>query len=98
MKPRIFALACTAFVACAGAEAQPNLIQTNRLQLGWNLIAFQVLPTNPSPAVVFATNAFRAVWTFDNATGRWSQFARPLPGQTEQNGVLPMGNVELGRA
>ena len=78
--------------------AQTAQVQTNILQYGWNLIAFQTLPTNPSPAVVFGTNMFRAVWTYDNALGLWTQFGRPATGHPEQTNIMPMANIELGRA
>jgi hypothetical protein len=75
-----------------------GVIQTNRLEFGWNLIAFQVVPSNASPGAVFATNMFRSVWTFDNDSGQWSQFGRATPGQPEQDAILPMGPVQAGRA
>lgn len=65
--------------SAAGAAdfaASPARIQTQtfRLSPGWNLIGFQVTPTNPEPAAVFATlPGFRSVWTFESATGRWQR-------------------------
>jgi hypothetical protein len=75
-------------------SVQPIQYQTNHLEFGWNLLAFQVLPTNPSPSAVFDTNQFRAAWTFDNATGQWTQYGRA----SAHNQVLPIGNIELGKA
>src|SRR5207237_10424371 len=85
------------FQAAALLVAQ-SASQTNQLQYGWNLIAFEVVPTNPAPSAVFDTNIIKAAWTYDNPTGQWRQFGRPAPGQIEQNQFLPMANVELGRA
>jgi hypothetical protein len=79
-------------------QADSVQLQTNQLQYGWNLVTFQVLPTNPSPAALFSTNLFRGVWAYDNASGTWSQFERPTAGQSEMAGVMPMGSIELGRA
>jgi len=78
--------------------AQTPQVQTTTLQYGWNLIAFQTVPTNPSPAVVFSTNMFRTVWTYDNALGLWTQFGRSSTGHPEQTNIVPMANIELGRA
>ena len=78
--------------------AQTKAVQTNHLEYGWNLLAFEIVPTNPSPASVFSTNAFKAVWTYDNGASNWYQFGRPTPGHSEQNGVLPMANIQVGRA
>jgi hypothetical protein len=93
---------CYLALATAGFSpalyAQIDQFQTNQLQYGWNLIAFQMAPTNPSPAAVFNTNTFRGVWTYDNATSNWFQYGRPAPGQPQQNGILPMADIEIGRA
>src|SRR5712692_6553315 len=93
------ASACLLVVAspCQSA-AQIPLPQTNQLEFGRNLIAFQVLRTNPSPAAVFGSNIFRAVWRYENATVQWHQFGRSSPAQQEQNQIVRMGNIELGRA
>ncbi len=80
------------------ATAQTSMLQTNRLQFGWNLLTFQVLPAISSPEAAFPTNLFRGVWTYDNASGQWSQYGRPSPGQPEQNSVLPMAPIQAGRA
>lgn len=79
-------------------HAQAGVTHTNRLEYGWNLIAFQVVPTNASPGAVFSTNLFRSVWTYDNPSSQWSQFGRAAPGQPEQSFFLPMGPVQAGRA
>jgi len=88
------------FAACVGAETMQ--VQTNTLASGWNLIAFQVLPPDPSPSAVFATlpnpNDFVAAWTFDNATRQWTRYARPGTAEASSNQVLPMAPISVGRA
>ena len=86
-----------ALAMCGQLLAQPSSTQSIRLDPGWNLIVFQLLPPDPNPAVVFNTNIFRAVWTYDNATGEWRQYGRPGINQPEQNQIAAMGNIELGR-
>lgn len=55
-------------------------LQTQRftsLSANWNLISFQVIPTNPSPAAVFGSlPGFQVAWTFDASTNSWRRFVR----------------------
>lgn len=85
-------------VGTTSLSAQSTGIQTNQIVLGWNLISFELIPTNPAPWAVFDTNIFKSVFTYDNASGQWSQYGRPTASKPEQNQMMPMGNVELGRA
>ena len=66
--------------------------QTLSLSPGWNLIAFQVNPADPSPATVFGTlgNAFDRAFSFDSASGAWSTYgATPAVGETANLPALP---------
>ena len=78
--------------AAAIAAAQT---QTLRLDAGWNLIAFQVIPTNASPTAVFGSlgGAFDRVFSYDTASKSWSSFGAA----TNAAGLLPLGAVGPGR-
>src|SRR6266481_10108871 len=62
-----------------GQRVGGQILQTQSIRLGssWNLIAFQVIPTNSSPASVFGIlgSDFVAAGTFDNRTKQWSEDA-----------------------
>ena len=64
--------------------------QTFRLDAGWNLIVFQLVPPDPTPAVVFGTlgNSFERAWAYDNAHKVWSSYARPGIEQSQHNDIL----------
>src|SRR5438067_12882740 len=64
--------------------------QTFRLDAGWNLIVFQLVPPDPTPAVVFGTlgNSFDRAWAYDNAHKVWSSYARPGIEQSQHNDIL----------
>ena len=79
------------------SETQVTQAQTIRIEPGWNLIVFQVLPANTSPSAVFDTNSFSTVWTYDNATSEWRQYGRMGANQPMQNQIASMGDIELGR-
>ncbi len=78
----------------AAAIAAPQT-QTLRLDAGWNLISFQVTPTNASPTVVFGSLgvAFDRVFSYDSASRSWSSFGAA----TNAAGLLPLGPVGPGR-
>jgi hypothetical protein len=79
---------------------QTNAPQSIPLASGWNLIAFQVIPTNPTPAAVFGTlgNDFIAAWTVDNATKQWTRYARPGTAEANNNQIAPMAPVTVTNA
>jgi hypothetical protein len=64
----------------------------------WNLIVLQGAQANTDPTAVFDTNIFRAVWTFDNQTGDWSQYGRAQSGLSSQNQIKPLASVGPGKA
>lgn len=88
---------CSAFLVPSHAGAQSNQVQTLSLSSGWNLIAFQVVPSNSSPSAVFGTlgDAFGAAWSFDNETRRWSQYSTP---SNTGNLAVAMEPIRTGRA
>jgi subtilisin-like proprotein convertase family protein len=69
--------------------------QTFRLDAGWNLIAFQVVPTNASPSAVFGSlgGAFDRVFSYDSSSKSWSSFGAA----TNAAGLLALGPVAPGR-
>src|SRR2546429_124734 len=99
MKP-IWSALLTLGVLSASLSAQTNQTQTFHLDPGWNLIAFQVIPSDPSPAAVFGTlgNAFERAWAYDNGAKVWSSYAQTGLEQSLHNEVLPMDNIQVGRA
>lgn len=83
----------------------PADTQTFRLAPQWNLIAFQVVPDDPSPEAVFATlPGFQAAWTFDAARGGWLRYLAPsgeaaaAPTESLANQLLSFPRIEPGRA
>ncbi len=101
MKPGISLISLSVMLLGFSSLAQNNQqTQTIRLDPGWNLIAFQVIPSNPGPAAVFGTigSAFERAWTYDSASKTWSSYARPGLEQSQHNEVLPLEAVEMGRA
>lgn len=93
---RVLVLVATAFGF--GLVAGRGDTQTLSLNAGWNLIAFQVVPTNPSPAAVFGSlgGAFQRAFSYDAASGVWSTFgAGATTGETV---TLPqMSEITLGK-
>ena len=81
-------------------HAAADQTQTFDLDPGWNLITFQLSPSNPDPAVVFGAlgNDFRATWSFDNETRQWTRYARPGTPESTNNSIVAMGPVQIGRA
>ncbi len=72
--------------------------QTVSLSAGWNLIAFQLLPSDPSPAAVFGPlgGALNRVFAFDSSAGIWSSYgATPAP--ADPSVVTPLSPVAPGR-
>jgi len=74
--------------------------QTMNLDAGWNLVAFQVIPTDPSPGTVFGSlgNAFVRAWSFDNQSKIWTVYANPASSQANDSSVAPMTSIQIGRA
>jgi subtilisin-like proprotein convertase family protein len=88
-------------MAALSAIAQTNLqTQTFQLDPGWNLISFQLMPADPTPAAVFGDLgiAFERAWDFDNSLKTWSSYTRAGIGQREENTIASMKSIEVGRA
>lgn len=92
-----FLVAIGATVVSWSADLQT---QTFSLTAGWNLIAFQVVPHNPTPAAVFGSlgNVFEAAWSFENGTKTWQWYVRPGLEQSSVNSHAPIQGIALGRA
>jgi len=85
-----------------------DTLQTQTIQLApaWNLVAIQVAPADPRPAVVFGALGadFQAAWTYDSSTGSWQSYFRPGAPGAELNDVpagtltTPMAPIQVGRA
>ena len=90
---RVFA-ALGALLMWSAALAAPQT-QTLKLDAGWNLIAFQVTPTNAAPASVFGTlgGAFDRVFAYDAATKGWTSFGAA----TNAPGLPALAPVGPGR-
>src|SRR5260221_5712300 len=94
-------VASTAVLLALAAQmnAQVAQIQTQAITLNsaWNLITFQVVPANPSPAAVFGTlgSAFLSAWAYDNQGKQWLQYANPATAQGSQALIQPMGNITV---
>ena len=76
-------------------------VQVFDLDPGWNLIAFQVLPSNRTPASVFASlrDEFLAAWTFDNERGKWTHYKRlGTEGSSVDNLIAPIEEIQIGSA
>ena len=84
------------------AAAEPAQTQIIKLDPGWNLVAFQVLPLDANPAAVFSalSDNFVAAWTVsrDATATHWLTFARPGSKAPEANGAAILGPIEIGRA
>lgn len=82
------------------APNQPLEIQAIDLDSGWNLIAFQVIPSESDPASVFSSlgDSFIAAWTYDNELKSWSHYGNSAVGGADFDVGPIMGNVEIGRA
>jgi len=101
MQTRLLLISLSMVMLGFSSLAQSNQqTQTIRLDPGWNLIAFQVIPSNPGAAAVFGTigTGFERAWTYDSASKSWSSYARPGLEQSQHNVVLPLEEVEIGRA
>jgi len=87
-------VACCLLSMGTAAVAAPQT-QTLRLDAGWNLIAFQVTPTNSTPATVFGSlgGAFDRVFAYDAAAKAWSSFGAA----TNAPGLPALGPVGPGR-
>src|SRR5437870_4727175 len=73
--------------------------QTFRLDPGWNLISFQVIPTNPAPATVFGSlgDKFERAFAYENGNKVWSAYGR-IPTSANESIVNPMGPIKVGTA
>src|SRR5260221_5151681 len=96
-------LLATALVTVAG-ELRADT-QTFNLATFWNLITFQVVPSNPDPQAVFASlPGFQAAWSYDASTGLWQRYVKPSANATQAtndstaNQLLVLGPITPGRA
>ena len=85
-----------------GASAET---QTFSIASQWNLITFQVTPSDPSPEAVFNTlPGFQAAWTYDATTGLWLRYIKPAGSPAQQandataNTLVALPPIEPGRA
>jgi hypothetical protein len=95
-------------IACGLLLAQFSLhaaTQTFSLTAQWNLITFQVAPSNPEPAVVFSTlPGFQAAWSYDTSHARWQRYIKPTGTTAQQandttaNALIALPPIEPGRA
>lgn len=94
------ALLLAAIPARITADQAAPQVQTVQLDSGWNLVAFQVLPTDPAPEAVFGPlgTDFVAAWTCDNSTRQWTRYARPGTPEAAHNPVAAIGTIQVGRA
>lgn len=78
-----------AFIQGKTARAETQTFTT--LTSNWNLITFQVIPSNPSPAAVFGSlPGFQAAWTYDAATTSWRRFVKSSdPARDAVENALP---------
>jgi hypothetical protein len=79
--------------------------QTFNLAAQWNLITFQVVPDNPSPAAVFSTlPGFQAAWSYDATDAIWRRYIQPSGSAAQQandttaNALIALPPIEPGRA
>ena len=72
--------------------------QTLALSAGWNLIAFQVQPSDPSPATVFGSlgGAFDRVFTYDSSVGGWASYGS-ASASADPSVLQPLAPVVPGR-
>lgn len=99
-----FAAWIALFLLVGLASAQTPGTQTINLQPGWNLIGFQVTPTNPDPAAVFSSgtmaSVFRSAWSFDTTSTTWRRYVLPsLPRAADENNLPPLKlpPIEVGK-
>jgi len=78
--------------------------QTFSLSAQWNLLTFQVTPTNAAPHEVFASwRNFQSAWAYDNATALWKRYIKPsgaaaqLTNDFTANQLLALPPIEPGR-
>ena len=71
----------------------------------WNLITFQLVPTNSNPEALFATlPGFQSAWTYEAGSGLWLRYIKPSGPTTQQtndalaNQLLALPAIETGRA
>lgn len=93
--------ACSLLISGSGVHGATGQSQTIHLDPGLNLIAFQVLPNDPSPSAVFGGigKDLLGASTYDNQTKTWMVY-RPAGtegGDPNQIGTFAMGPVQLGR-
>lgn len=92
-----FALSTTLGLLVCAHPSQADT-QTLSLSAGWNLIAFQVLPPDPSPATVFGSlgSAFDRVFTYDSSVGGWASYGA-ASASTDPSVLQPLSPVIPGR-
>lgn len=96
----LFLVTCICVLMSHSAFSQELKTQSIDLNSGWNLIAFQVIPGDPSPASVFNDlgSNFVAAWSYDLAANEWTQYANPSYPGGDHNAVNPLSDIEFGRA
>src|SRR5436190_9188456 len=79
--------------------------QTFSLAAQWNLITFQLTPSNPNPEALFSTlPGFQSAWTYEVGTGLWRRYVRLTGSPTQQtndavaNQLFALPAIEPGRA
>lgn len=98
IKRAIAVLFVSAFAFAMTQSAVAQVAPWNiSLRNGWNLIAFPVVPPDPTVGVVLgdliAQGVVESLWTYDSTTEEWSVF---LPGITLP-GVPAIAQIETGR-
>ena len=88
-----------AFLTATGVLRTVADTQTLSLSPGWNLIAFQVTPVDPSPSAVFGAlgGAFDRAFSFDTAAGTWSTYGT-VPAAGETANLPPLPAIAPGKA
>lgn len=94
-----------AVALCGFAPRVRAEVQQFRLDPQWNLIAFQIVPDDPSPQAVFSTlPGFQAAWTYDAARGLWERYVAPAGNSAQQtndaiaNQLITFPPIQPGRA
>jgi hypothetical protein len=79
--------------------------QTFSLGAQWNLITFQLTPSNPNPEALFSTlPGFQSAWNYEVGTGLWRRYIRLTGSPTQQtndnvaNQLFALPPIEPGRA
>lgn len=99
---RLFFLTLSALLASATLAIAE--IQTfGPLSANWNLIVFQVAPTNPSPTAVFGSlPELQSAWTYDTASAKWSRYVKSADSARDaiENSVpgVSIASVAVGKA